>query len=122
MHRVVAVVAVAGTKQHAENVCFKYKQMQDAGKRSGVTVKALKRTLKKAGLKVSGKKATLRARVKKAHLKVGGGPIMDALKAKASEVADKVIDKADKMADKMVAKADQMAPPPPATGARRRRY
>ncbi len=35
-------------------------------------MKALKRTLKKAGLKVSGKKATLRARAKKAHLKVGG--------------------------------------------------
>jgi hypothetical protein len=43
-----------------------------AGRR-GVSVKALKRTLKKAGLKVSGKKATLRARAKKAHLKVKGG-------------------------------------------------
>jgi hypothetical protein len=43
-----------------------------AGRR-GASVKALKRTLKKAGLKVSGKKATLRARAKKAHLKVKGG-------------------------------------------------
>jgi hypothetical protein len=41
------------------------------GRRSGVTVKALKRTLKKAGLKTSGKKATLRARAKKARL-MGG--------------------------------------------------
>jgi hypothetical protein len=46
---------------------------QEGGRRKGVSVKALKRTLKKAGLKVSGKKATLRARAKKAHLKVGGG-------------------------------------------------
>jgi hypothetical protein len=44
---------------------------QKGGRRSGVTVKALKRTLKKAGLKTSGKKATLRARAKKARL-MGG--------------------------------------------------
>ena len=43
------------------------------GRRSGVTVKALKRTLKKAGLKTSGKKATLRARAKKARLMGGAG-------------------------------------------------
>ncbi len=45
----------------------------EGGRRHGVSVKALKRTLKKAGLKTTGKKATLRARAKKAHLKVGGG-------------------------------------------------
>lgn len=41
----------------------------------GVRVKAktLKRMLKKAGLKVSGKKSTLRARARKAHLIRGGG-------------------------------------------------
>ncbi len=39
----------------------------------GVSVKALKRTLKKAGLKVSGKKSTLVKRAKKAHLMRGGG-------------------------------------------------
>lgn len=39
----------------------------------GTSVKTLKRALKKAGLKVSGKKATLTRRAKKAHLKVGGG-------------------------------------------------
>jgi len=42
------------------------------GKRHGVTVKKLKSALKKAGLKTTGRKATLRRRVNKAHLKVGG--------------------------------------------------
>ena len=46
-------------------------------RRAGPTMKALKRTLKKAGMKMSGKKATLKARVKKAHLKVGGGEEME---------------------------------------------
>jgi hypothetical protein len=41
----------------------------------GLKTKTLKRMLKKAGLKVSGKKSTLRARAKKAHLVRGGfGP------------------------------------------------
>jgi hypothetical protein len=39
-----------------------------AGKRGGVTVKALKRVLKKAGMKTTGKKATLTRRAKKARL------------------------------------------------------
>jgi hypothetical protein len=38
-------------------------------------VKTLKRALKKAGLKVSGKKATLTRRAKKAHLKMRGGDL-----------------------------------------------
>jgi hypothetical protein len=46
--------------------------MAGGRRRSGATVKTMKRALKKAGLKVSGKKATLTRRVKKAHLKVGG--------------------------------------------------
>ena len=37
-----------------------------------VKAKTLKRMLKKAGLKVSGKKSTLRARARKAHLIRGG--------------------------------------------------
>ena len=45
---------------------------QSAGRRrtrrSGPSAKALKRVLKSHGLKSSGKKATLRARAKKAHL------------------------------------------------------
>lgn len=42
----------------------------NGGKRRGVTVKAMKRALKSAGLKTSGKKAALTRRVKKAHLSV----------------------------------------------------
>lgn len=38
-----------------------------------VKAKTLKRMLKHAGLKVSGKKSTLRARARKAHLIRGGG-------------------------------------------------
>jgi len=42
---------------------------QSAGRRRrGPTMKALKRVLKSHGLKSSGRKATLRARAKKAHL------------------------------------------------------
>ena len=42
-------------------------------KHTGVPVKTLKKLLKKAGLKVSGKKATLTRRAKRAKL-FGGGP------------------------------------------------
>ena len=49
---------------------------QEAGKRKSVTVKTLKKALKKAGLKTSGKKATLTRRAKKAHLM--GGALGDA--------------------------------------------
>lgn len=45
----------------------------EGGRRRGVTVKKLKSVLKKAGLKTTGKRATLRARAKKAHLKLKGG-------------------------------------------------
>jgi hypothetical protein len=44
-----------------------------AGGKRHVTVKKLKKVLKKAGLKTSGKKSTLTRRVKKAHLKMRGG-------------------------------------------------
>lgn len=44
------------------------------GKKHGVSVKTLKRVLKKNGLKVSGKKAALTRRARKAHLLRGGGP------------------------------------------------
>ena len=50
-----------------------YNGAQSGGRR-GVKAKTLKKLLKKAGLKVSGKKATLRARAKKAHLMRGGAP------------------------------------------------
>jgi len=42
------------------------------GRRRGVKAKTLKKLLKRAGLKTSGKKSTLRARAKKAHLVRGG--------------------------------------------------
>jgi len=46
--------------------------MQMAGGRRGLKTKTLRRMLKKAGLKTSGKKSTLRARAKKAHILRGG--------------------------------------------------
>jgi hypothetical protein len=47
---------------------------QEAGRRHhGVTAKALKRALKKAGLKTSGSKRALTLRAKKAHVMAGGG-------------------------------------------------
>ena len=46
--------------------------MQNAGKR--MTVKAMKKTLKKAGLKVSGTRRALLGRMRKAHLKGGQLP------------------------------------------------
>jgi hypothetical protein len=51
-------------------------KMQEAGtKRTGVPVNTLKNLLKKAGLKVSGKKATLTRRAKRAKLFGGAGGI-----------------------------------------------
>lgn len=47
---------------------------QEGGRRK-MTVKAMKRMLKKAGLKTTGKRAALTRRVKKAHLK--GGNIIE---------------------------------------------
>lgn len=44
-----------------------------AAKGTRFKAKTLKRLLKKAGLKSSGKKSTLRARARKAHLIRGGG-------------------------------------------------
>lgn len=61
-------------------------KMQCAGtKHTGVPVKTLKKLLKKAGLKVSGKKATLTRRAKKA--KLFGGGIGPAPKSKLSFLA-----------------------------------
>jgi hypothetical protein len=48
-----------------------YNGAQSGGRR-GVKAKTLKKLLKKAGLKTSGKKSTLRARAKKARLIRGG--------------------------------------------------
>ena len=49
--------------------------MKGGAKRRGVPVKTLKKLLKKAGLKTSGKKAALTRRAKKARLMKGGDPL-----------------------------------------------
>ena len=50
-----------------------YGGSQAGGRRHHVTVKKLKKALKKAGLKTTGKRSTLTRRAKKAHLKMRGG-------------------------------------------------
>jgi hypothetical protein len=64
---------------------------QTAGRRrSGASVKTLKRVLKKAGLKVSGKKAALTRRAKKARLMRGGmaKPVEEVAKVGGEEVLE----------------------------------
>jgi hypothetical protein len=75
-----AVAARAAPAASTKNLLALNKQMpvtdavNSGGRRkSGASVKTLKKMLKKAGLKVSGKKATLTRRAKKAHLKMAGG-------------------------------------------------
>lgn len=46
--------------------------MEGGRRRKGVPVKTLKKMLKKAGLKTTGRKAALTRRAKKAHLKMRG--------------------------------------------------
>jgi hypothetical protein len=77
-------------------------------RRKGVTVKTLKKALKKAGLKVSGKKATLTRRAKKAHLKMKGGENGEtAEQKKASEEAEKASEEAEKAAEEASKAADK---------------
>ena len=63
--------------------------MKGGAKRRGVPVKTLKKLLKKAGLKTSGKKAALTRRAKKARLMKGGD----------SNTPPVIVDNADKKAD-----------------------
>jgi len=56
------------------------------GKRRGVPVKTLKKLLKKAGLKTSGKKAALTRRAKKAKLMMKGG--LEGMKSSADLALD----------------------------------
>jgi hypothetical protein len=51
--------------------------MQGGRRTRGATAKQLKKMLKKAGLKTSGRKAALTRRAKKAHLKMRGGQVME---------------------------------------------
>jgi len=48
-------------------------EMKGGRRTRGATAKALKKMLKKAGLKTTGRKAALTRRAKKAHLKIRGG-------------------------------------------------
>lgn len=48
-------------------------EMKGGRRTRGATAKALKKMLKKAGLKTTGRKAALTRRAKKAHLKIVGG-------------------------------------------------
>jgi len=57
------------------------------GKRRGVPVKTLKKLLKKAGLKTTGKKAALTRRAKKAKLMMKGG--LEGMKSSADLDLDK---------------------------------
>jgi hypothetical protein len=82
-----------------------------AGRRRGASVKTLKRALKKAGLKVSGKKATLTRRAKKAHLKLRGGADGDACDLPGEATGS--------MGG--VKQGDACVPPPAEMGGRRRR-
>ena len=66
-------------------------------KHTGVPVKTLKKLLKKAGLKVSGKKATLTRRAKKARLLKGG--LFDMFKSKKIEANQPVVEVPRKMSD-----------------------
>ena len=69
--------------------------MKGGAKRRGVPVKTLKKLLKKAGLKTTGKKAALTRRAKKARLMKGGDettpPVLaDNAPAKAEEISKKI--------------------------------
>jgi len=90
--------------------------MFGGAKRRGVPVKTLKKLLKKAGLKTTGKKAALTRRAKKARLMKGAGP--------EGEVADDADDKAADIKEevKEQEKASTDIPSTTATeGGRRRR-
>jgi hypothetical protein len=76
-------------------------------RKAGATVKTLKRVLKKAGLKVSGKKAALTRRAKKAHLKLKGGA--DEMAASAAAAAAKKAEEDAKKAEEDAKKAEAAA-------------
>lgn len=76
--------------------------MKGGAKRRGVPVKTLKKLLKKAGLKTSGKKAALTRRAKKARLMKGGANgesvVVPGAAAKAEELKEEIKEE-DKAAD-----------------------
>ena len=68
---------------------------QMGGKRRGVPVKTLKKILKKAGLKTTGKKAALTRRAKQAKLVKKGGDTPAVLVPGAENEAEKIKDATD---------------------------
>ena len=67
-------------------------QVQGGGARRRVTVKKMKKVLKKAGLKTTGKKSTLTRRIKKAHLKMRGGDVDPEAKKEVEKVNEDIVD------------------------------
>ena len=84
--------------------------IKGGAKRRGVPVKTLKKLLKKAGLKTSGKKATSTRRAKKARLMKGG---IDGMESDADKLLGKPLETED---DTM-----QTPPPEPTKGGRKRK-
>ena len=85
--------------------------MKGGAKRRGVPVKTLKKLLKKAGLKTTGKKATLTRRAKKARLMKGG---IDGMQSDADKLLDKPLETEDD--------GNMMqTPPEPPKGGRKRK-
>jgi CO dehydrogenase/acetyl-CoA synthase beta subunit len=77
---------------------------QMGGKRRGVPVKTLKKILKKAGLKTTGKKAALTRRAKQAKLVKKGGdpndePMIDTTQAAKVKTAEEEAEEAKKAAE-----------------------
>ena len=62
------------------------------GKRRGVPVKTLKKLLKKAGLKTTGKKAALTRRAKKAKLMMKGGLVTEGMDKPGMSSTDSALD------------------------------
>jgi hypothetical protein len=83
------------------------------GKRRGVPVKTLKKLLKKAGLKVSGKKAALTRRAKKAKLMMKGGVTTEGMDKPGMSSADSALDQPLEIED------DTTPPPPPPKAGRK---
>jgi hypothetical protein len=88
------------------------------GKRRGVPVKTLKKLLKKAGLKVSGKKAALTRRAKKARLMKGGNEGDVVL---SSEPTKASCEEEGKDFDEVQKKCIERVPPPPTSAGRKRK-
>jgi SAP domain len=77
---------------------FPYGGEQMGGKRRGVPVKTLKKILKKAGLKTTGKKAALTRRAKQAKLVKKGGDV-DTVQVAKVKTAEEEAEEARKAAE-----------------------